>query len=88
MKAVFWMKKIGKQKMFFVYIASLLCLFCDRKERDKEVKALLLFCRMMGWDKKKEEGINEQNAEFKGRNCVILDVYCDFLRRKMIERCE
>ena len=59
--------------MLFVYIASLLCLFCDRKERDKEVKALLLFCRMMGWDKKRE-GINEQNAEFRGHNSVVLDV--------------
>ena len=67
-------QELANKKMLFVDFAWLLDCFCEREESKKEVKALLLFCRMNNWDEK-GEGLNEQKCRTKGRDSVVLDEF-------------
>ena len=54
-------QELANKKMFFVDSAWFLEWFCEKEERENDVKALLLFCRMMCWDEK-GDGINKQKC--------------------------
>ena len=65
MIVAFEWQELANKKMLFIDSTWFLDWFCEREESKKEVKALLLFCRMNNWDEKGEE-IDDQKAELRG----------------------